>query len=64
MRNKYRSQTQFSSFKRHRRLSANTAHLARPGVPPVRSLPNTAGSADRSRVFVFTRDLLAILEVL
>jgi hypothetical protein len=64
MRNKYRSQTQFSSFKRQRRLSANTAHLAQPGASPVRSLPNTVGSSGPSHVFVSTRDLQGILEVL
>jgi len=64
MRNKYRSQTQFSSFKRQRRLSTNTAPLTQPGASPVWSLPNTASSTGPSRVFVSTRDLLAILEVL
>jgi hypothetical protein len=64
MRNKYRSQTKFSSFKRQRRLSANTAHLSRPRVSPVWSLPCWASSTGPSRVFVSTRDLLAILEVL
>jgi len=64
MRNKYRSQTQFPSFKRQRSQSANAAHLAQPGVSPVRSLPNTAGSIGPSRVFVSMRELLAILEVL
>lgn len=64
MRDKYRSQTQFSSFKRRRRLSANTAHLAQPGASPVWSLPNTSGSIGHSRAFFSTRDLLAILEVL
>lgn len=62
--NKYRSQTQFSPFKRQRRLSANTAHLAQPGASPVWSLPYWASSTGPSRVFVSTRDLLAILEVL
>lgn len=64
MRNKYRSQIQFPSFKHQRGPSANVAHLAQPGVSPVKSLPNTAGSTGPSRVFVSTRDLLAILEVL
>ena len=64
MRNKYRRHTQLSSFRRHRRLSANTVYLTQPGVCPLRSLPYRASSSGLSNEFVSTRDLLAILEVL
>lgn len=63
MRNKHRSQTQFSSFKRHRRLPTNAIHLAQRNVSSVRSLPCRAGSAGSSYVSGSARDLLAILEV-
>jgi len=64
MRNKHISQTQFSAYERQRRPSADAARLVQLGMSPVRSLPNTAGPTGPSRVFVSTRDLLAILEVL
>lgn len=64
MHDKYRSQTQLSSYKRQRKSSVHPVPVSQPRVSPVRSPSSREGSGGSTDVMNTFKNLLAILGVL